>query len=79
MRPEDLLFISADHGCDPTDVSTDHTREYVPLIVAGSSVHPGSLGTRTSFGDLGVTVAEFLALETAGFNGRSVLAEVTGR
>src|SRR5437763_13638194 len=34
LRPEDLLFISADHGCDPTDVSTDHTREYVPLVIA---------------------------------------------
>src|SRR5436853_4597472 len=38
MRPDDLLFITADHGCDPTDVSTDHTREYVPLIIAGPRV-----------------------------------------
>lgn len=79
MRPEDLLFISADHGCDPTDVSTDHTREYVPLIVAGRSVRPGPLGTRTSFGDLGVTVAEYLSIGVAGFNGRSVLSQVTER
>ncbi len=79
LRPDDLLFISADHGCDPTDVSTDHTREYVPLIIAGPSVQPGALATRTSFGDLGVTVAEHLAIGREGFNGTSVLAQVTGR
>jgi phosphopentomutase len=79
LRPDDLLFLSADHGCDPTDVSTDHTREYVPLIIAGPSVRPGSLGTRTSFGDLGVTVAEHLAIGVEGFNGESVLGQVTGR
>jgi phosphopentomutase len=79
LRPDDLLFLSADHGCDPTDVSTDHTREYVPLLIAGPRVRPGALATRTTFGDLGVTVADHLGIGLDGFNGTSVLAEVTGR
>src|SRR5438552_9758098 len=53
LRDDDLLFITADHGCDPTDVSTDHTREYVPLLVAGPSVSRETpLGTRDTFADL---------------------------
>lgn len=76
LRPDDLLFITADHGCDPTDVSTDHTREYVPLIVAGPRVKPLSLGTRATFADLGATVAEYLELSRAGLPGTSVLQEV---
>ena len=76
LRRDDLLFITADHGCDPTDVSTDHTREYVPLIVAGPRVKPLSLGTRPTFADLGVTVAEYLELSRAGLPGTSVLQEV---
>jgi phosphopentomutase len=76
MRPDDLLFITADHGCDPTDVSTDHTREYVPLIVAGPLVRPGSLGTRATFADLGATLAEYLGLSRAGLPGTSALQEV---
>ena len=76
LRRDDLLFITADHGCDPTDVSTDHTREYVPLIVAGPRVKPLSLGTRPTFADLGATVAEYLELSRAGLPGTSVLQEV---
>jgi phosphopentomutase len=76
MRPDDILFITADHGCDPTDVSTDHTREYVPLIVAGSRVKPLSLGTRATFADLGATLAEYLELSRVGLPGTSVLQEV---
>jgi phosphopentomutase len=76
MRPDDILFITADHGCDPTDVSTDHTREYVPLIVAGSRVKPLSLGTRATFADLGATLAEYLELSRGGLPGTSVLQEV---
>ncbi len=63
LRPRDLLFITADHGCDPTSPGTDHTREYVPILVAGQSVRPGvDLGTRTSFADLGATVCEALGI-----------------
>jgi phosphopentomutase len=59
LGPRDLLFITADHGNDPTTPSTDHSREYVPLFVAGARVKPGTdLGTRTTFADLGQTIAE---------------------
>ena len=77
LREDDLLFITADHGCDPTDVSTDHTREYVPLIIAGPRVRGARpLGTRSTFGDLGVTVCEYLGLSPAGLAGTSVLGEL---
>ena len=60
LREDDLLFITADHGNDPTTPSTDHARECVPLLVAGAAVHPRSLGRRDTFADLGATVAEWL-------------------
>ena len=70
MKQEDLLIITADHGCDPGDASTDHTREYVPLLVYGKSVTPCDLGTRQSFADLAATVCEYLEtpFETAGIS-----------
>jgi phosphopentomutase len=77
LRENDLVFITADHGCDPTDVSTDHTREYVPLIVAGPRVrgaHP--LGTRATFADLGATICDVLELPKNGIAGTSVLPEL---
>jgi phosphopentomutase len=59
LRRGDLLVITADHGNDPTTPSTDHSREHVPLLVAGPAVKMGvSLGTRTTFADLGQTIAE---------------------
>jgi phosphopentomutase len=59
----DILIITADHGCDPTTPSTDHSREYVPLLVYGKALKsPASLGIRQSFADLGATVAEILGL-----------------
>lgn len=58
MRPADLLIITADHGNDPTTPSTDHSREYVPILVVGAGAV--ALGTRPSFADVGQTVAEYL-------------------
>ena len=59
LREGDVFLLTADHGCDPSDVSTDHTREYVPLLVAGAAVRPGTdLGVRATFADLGATLAE---------------------
>jgi phosphopentomutase len=59
MRPGDLLLLTADHGCDPTTPSTDHSREYVPLLVCGEQVRPGvDLGTRATFADVATTLAE---------------------
>jgi len=63
LGPDDLLFITADHGCDPTTPSSDHSREYTPLLVAGAKVKPGTdLGTRQSFADLGATIAQYFGL-----------------
>ncbi len=77
LRVEDLVFITADHGCDPTDMSTDHTREYVPLLVAGPAIHTSrELGTRTTFADLGATICDYLRIAPDGFPGRSVLPEL---
>lgn len=77
LKRDDLLFITADHGCDPTDISTDHTREYVPLLVAGPAITtPRDLGTRTTFADLGVTICDYLRISPDGFPGKSVLPEL---
>jgi phosphopentomutase len=59
----DLLVITADHGNDPTTPSTDHSREYVPLLIAGDSVHAGAdLGVRSTFADVGQTIADIFAV-----------------
>ncbi len=62
LRPDDLVILTADHGNDPTTPSTDHSREVVPVLVLGPSVHPVPLGTRRTFADLGQTVAEYFGL-----------------
>lgn len=65
MEEEDLLILTADHGCDPTTKSTDHSREYVPLLIFGKQVIPGKdLGIRSTFADLGATLVEFLGTES---------------
>ncbi len=77
LGQEDLVMITADHGCDPAyTATTDHTREYVPLLVLGKGVKPGNLGTRDSFADIAATVAELLEVpfETPG---QSFAAEIT--
>lgn len=66
LREDDLLFITADHGNDPTTPSTDHARENVPLLVLGARVRPQSLGRRATFSDLGATVAEWLGVSFRG-------------
>lgn len=77
LRENDLVFITADHGCDPTDVSTDHTREYVPLVIAGPRITGARpLGTRTTFADLGATICDLLELPMSGLPGTSVLDEL---
>ncbi len=63
MGEEDRLIITADHGCDPNDQSTDHTREYIPLLVYGKNLPVRSLGTRSCFCDIGQTVASWYGAE----------------
>ncbi|MES2524953.1 MAG: phosphopentomutase, partial [Gemmatimonadota bacterium] len=75
LEEHDLLFITADHGNDPTTPSTDHARERVPLLVAGRSVRAVNLGARTTFADLGATVAHWFGLEWRGA-GTSFLGEL---
>ncbi len=75
LGPRDLLVLSADHGCDPLGPSTDHSREYVPLLVAGPGVRPGvNLGTRATLADIGQTVAENFGLKLP--HGTSFLKEI---
>ena len=76
LRPDDLLVITADHGNDPTTPSTDHSREYVPLLVAGAGVRAAvPLGTRATFADLGQTIAGNFGV-TPLAHGRSFLEEI---
>lgn len=66
LKYEDILFITADHGCDPTTPSTDHSREYVPLLVYGKNIKHGvNLGIRSTFADLGKTVVDYLGIENS--------------
>ncbi len=62
MRPDDAVIITADHGCDPCHSGTDHTREYIPVLVYGENIFPKNLGTRSCFGDIGATVLEMLGV-----------------
>ena len=77
MREDDILFITADHGNDPVHEGFDHTREYVPVVMTGNNVKAGiDLGTRSCFGDLGQTIAEYLGTEPTAI-GKSFLEEIT--
>ena len=63
LGEEDLLIVTADHGCDPGYLATtDHTREYVPVLVYKKGIAPADLGTRDSFADIGATVAACLGI-----------------
>jgi phosphopentomutase len=71
-----ILFLTGDHGCDPTTPSTDHTRERTPLLVAGLSGEARDVGTRPSFADLGATVADLLSVERPSTAGESFRANL---
>lgn len=75
VREQDLVIFTADHGNDPTTPSTDHSRERVPLLVYGPQVRPVPLGERTTFADIGQTVAEFLGVSPLD-SGRSFLGDI---
>lgn len=73
MRPEDILMLTADHGCDPAyRKTTDHTREYTPFIMYGRDIAPKNLGTRKTFADIAATVVQYFGIEPA-FAGESML------
>lgn len=73
MQPEDVLMITADHGCDPAyTATTDHTREYTPFIMYGQNVKPVNHGTRKTFADIGATVLQYFGI-MPGFEGQGLL------
>lgn len=75
MRSDDVLIITADHGCDPCHSGTDHTREYIPVMVYGNEIKSANLGTRTGFCDIAATVLELLNI-TGSVNGKSFADEI---
>jgi phosphopentomutase len=76
-RSRDMIVLTADHGCDPTHPGTDHTREYVPLLVLGNSLRKGvNLGTRSTFADVGATIAQCFRLHEPE-SGESFLSTVS--
>ncbi len=76
LKDEDILFITADHGCDPTTESTDHSREYVPLLVYGKGLKQNiNLGTRSSFSDIATTIAQYLEI-TGELSGESFFDKI---
>ena len=73
LREDDVLMITADHGCDPGyKESTDHSREHTPFLMYGAKVTPGNLGTRETFADIGATVLDYFGIKPA-FDGTSML------
>lgn len=75
LHDDDVLMITADHGCDPATPSTDHSREHTPLVIYGKQIKPVNLGTRDSFADIGKTIADIFGVETD-IAGESFLNEV---
>lgn len=77
LREEDMLIITADHGCDPGTPSTDHSREYTPMLAYGKKLKQDvDLGTRTTFSDIGATVLDWFGLPTTRICGTSFLKEI---
>ncbi len=78
MREDDVLIITADHGCDPSTPSTDHSREYVPMLILGDKIKKGvNLGTRLGFSDISATVLDYLGIKSTETAGNSFLRDVT--
>ena len=75
MREDDVLMLTADHGCDPAyKATTDHTREYTPFIMYGKKIMPRNLGTRKTFADIGATVLQYFGI-TPDFEGEGMLED----
>ncbi len=77
LRDDDLLIITADHGCDPATPSTDHSREYTPMLAYGKGIKSVNLGIRDSFADIGKTAMEWLGVKDDDLFGQSFLKEIT--
>lgn len=75
MREGDILMVTADHGCDPSTASTDHSREYIPLVIYGDQITPVNLGTRNGFCDIAATVCDIFGVENS-LEGNSFAKEI---
>jgi phosphopentomutase len=75
LQDEDMLIITADHGCDPGDKSTDHTREHIPLIIIKNDITPKNLGTYDTYSVIAHTVADYLDVNYIG-NEKSILSKL---
>lgn len=76
MREKDILMVTADHGCDPGFPGTDHTREYIPLMIFGREIRRGkNLGTRKTFSDIAATILDMFGI-SGGVSGESFLKEI---
>ena len=77
LGEDDMLIITADHGCDPSTPSTDHSREYTPMVAYGAKIREGvNLGTRETFADIGATVLEWFGADASKIYGNSFLKEI---
>lgn len=76
LRDDDILIITADHGCDPKTPSTDHSREYVPMLMYGNKIKSVDLGTRPTFADISATVLDYFGVDKEDTKGNSFLKEV---
>lgn len=75
LKEDDILMITADHGCDPSTPSTDHSREYIPLLVYGDKINPKNLGIRNTFADIGKTIEDVFDIKSD-IAGTSFLNEI---
>lgn len=78
LKEDDILMITADHGCDPLTESTDHSREYTPLLIYGKSIRSVNLGTRKTFADIGKTIADIFGINST-ISGESFKDKITKR
>ena len=77
LNDDDIVMITADHGCDPSTPSTDHSREYTPLLLYGKHIKGGvNLGTRPTFADISATVLDYFGVDKRATAGTSFLSEV---
>ena len=75
MTEDDILMLTADHGCDPTTESTDHSREYIPLLVYGNKINPVNIGTREGFTDISKTILDYFNIDN-NIDGKSFLSNI---